>query len=51
MQLKPRDQNIVDSNRWKSFWEQQSTPLHHFNDEKWYRFYAQEINLLLEVLE
>ncbi len=44
-------ENIATTNRWKNFWEKQSTPLHHFNDEKWYEFYAKEINLLLDVME
>jgi cyclopropane fatty-acyl-phospholipid synthase-like methyltransferase len=44
-------QFIIQSNRWNDFWEKQSSPHHHFNNQKWYRFYAQEINLLLEVLE
>ncbi|WP_309728365.1 class I SAM-dependent methyltransferase [Chamaesiphon sp. OTE_75_metabat_556] len=51
MKLESRDKNIINSDRWKGFWEQQSTPLHHFNNEKWYHFYAQEINLLLDALE
>jgi cyclopropane fatty-acyl-phospholipid synthase-like methyltransferase len=44
-------ENIVTNNRWKTFWENQSTPLHNFDNDKWYEFYAKEINLLLEVLE
>jgi cyclopropane fatty-acyl-phospholipid synthase-like methyltransferase len=43
--------NIQATTRWKNFWENQSTPLHHFNNNKWYEFYAREINLLLETLE
>jgi cyclopropane fatty-acyl-phospholipid synthase-like methyltransferase len=35
---------------WKNFWENQSTPLHRYNTEEWYRRYAQEINLILESL-
>jgi hypothetical protein len=30
MKLESRDKNIINSDRWKGFWEQQSTPLHHF---------------------
>ena len=43
--------NTQATARWKDFWESQSTPLHHFNNDKWYEFYAREINLLLEILE
>ncbi|WYL96979.1 MAG: class I SAM-dependent methyltransferase [Gloeotrichia echinulata IR180] len=34
------------TNRWKKFWENQTTPLHRYNNEKWYRLYAEEINLI-----
>ncbi len=43
--------NTQATTRWKNFWENQSTPLHHFDTNKWYEFYAREINLLLEALE
>ena len=33
--------NTQATTRWKNFWENQSTPLHHFNNSKWYEFYAQ----------
>lgn len=35
---------------WKSFWENQSTPLHRYNSEEWYYIYAQEINLISKSL-
>lgn len=37
--------------RWKQFWDKQSSPHHRYNDEDWYRRYAEEINLLVEALE
>jgi cyclopropane fatty-acyl-phospholipid synthase-like methyltransferase len=33
---------------WKDFWDNQSTPLHRYNTDEWYRLYAKEINLILE---
>jgi len=35
---------------WKNFWQNQSTPLHRYNSEEWYRMYAEEINLILKSL-
>jgi cyclopropane fatty-acyl-phospholipid synthase-like methyltransferase len=37
--------------KWKNFWEGQTSPLHHKNDDKWYSLYAQEINLILDSLD
>jgi cyclopropane fatty-acyl-phospholipid synthase-like methyltransferase len=35
-------------NYWKDFWDNQSTPLHRYNTDEWYRLYAKELNLILE---
>ena len=32
----------------KDFWNQQTTPLHRYNDDKWFEIYAKEINLLIQ---
>jgi cyclopropane fatty-acyl-phospholipid synthase-like methyltransferase len=37
--------------RWRNFWSEQNSPLHRYNNEKWYRLYAKEINLLIEIAE
>jgi 2-polyprenyl-3-methyl-5-hydroxy-6-metoxy-1,4-benzoquinol methylase len=39
---------MTTQSRWRSFWNNQSTPLHRHNDEGWYRRYAEEINCLVE---
>ena len=39
------------SNYWKIYWNQQTTPLHRYNNEDWYKMYAQEINLILESVD
>lgn len=41
---------MSDITFWKSYWEKQSTPLHRYNDEHWYRMYAEEINLIAKSL-
>ncbi|MBF0328690.1 MAG: class I SAM-dependent methyltransferase [Nitrospirae bacterium] len=33
--------------RWKSFWDHQVTPLHRYNNDFWYRLYAEELNLII----
>jgi cyclopropane fatty-acyl-phospholipid synthase-like methyltransferase len=33
---------------WKNYWDNQSSPLHRYNTDDWYRLYAKEINLILE---
>jgi cyclopropane fatty-acyl-phospholipid synthase-like methyltransferase len=44
-------QNVQSPTRWKIFWENQNTPLHNFNNKKWYELYAKEFNLLLAAVE
>lgn len=51
IELLNKNQTNTNPNRWKNFWGNQTTPLHRYNNEKWYCLYAQEINLILESLE
>lgn len=41
---------MLGEKNWKDFWSNQTTPLHKYNDEKWYQLYAEEINLLYKSL-
>jgi cyclopropane fatty-acyl-phospholipid synthase-like methyltransferase len=50
-QLEQAYKGVSTSNHWKVFWQDQTTPLFHYNEEKWYRSYAQEFNLILEMLQ
>ena len=41
---------MLKANNWKTYWGKQTPPLHRYNDENWYRLYAQEINLIIDSL-
>lgn len=35
-------------NKWKEFWNKQTSPLHSYNSPAWYNLFADEINLILK---
>lgn len=42
---------MTEVDRWKKFWNKQTTPLHSYNNPFWYKLFADEINLILRASE
>lgn len=42
---------MTELNKWKDFWNNQTTPLHSYNSPFWYKLFANEINLILKASE
>jgi len=42
---------MAEIDRWKQYWDKQTTPLHSYNNPFWYKLFADEINLLLRASE
>lgn len=42
---------MTELNKWKAFWNQQTSPLHSYNSPFWYELFAKEINLILQASE
>lgn len=42
---------MTEINKWKEFWNLQTSPLHSYNSPSWYKLFAEEINLILNASE
>lgn len=42
---------MTEINKWKEFWNLQTSPLHSYNSPSWYKLFADEINLILKASE